>query len=45
MLQLVELPMQGIQTLHLINRTVKNGSGINSLILDNLEYSEDVSQL
>ena len=44
MLQFVELPLQWIQTLLLLKRTLKIHSGINNLISDKLEYSEEVSQ-
>ena len=38
------LLLQGIQTLHSLDFTLKNHSGINNSISDKLEYSEEVSQ-
>ena len=45
MLQFVGLPLQLIQTLHSLDLILKIHSGINNLSSDNLEYSEEVSQL
>ena len=45
LLQFVGSLLQRIQTLHSLDLTLKTGSGINNLISDKLEYSEEVSQL
>ena len=44
MLQFVGLLLQWIQTLHSLNLLLKIHSGINILISDKLEYSEEVNQ-
>ena len=43
-LQFVALLLEWTQTLHSPDRTLKIYSGINNLILDTLEYSQEVSQ-
>ena len=43
MLQFVALLLKWKQTLHLQNRTLKFISGINNLILDKFEKSEEIS--
>ena len=45
MLQFVGLLVQRIQTLHSPDFTLKIDSGINNLISDKLENSEEVNQL
>ena len=45
MLQFVGLLLQGIQTLHSLDLILKIHFGINNLSSDNLEYSEEVSQM
>ena len=44
-LQFAELPLQRIQTPHLLDRTLEIQSSIKNLISDKLKYTEEVSQL